>query len=705
MSSAIEDTATEEPQSPELSVVLVTKNRYEVISRTMAHLARQTIASRIEVLLMSPLPEQLVVPEEIAQSFFDVRSIDLGSERRVGAARAMGIEAARAAFVAMCEDHCFMNAVWAETLLQRHAEGADVVGPAMANCNPETLSSWVAFFVGYAPWVDLNEVTTVDFLPGHNSSYRRDLVLAKGSRLRDLMSSEVILHWELRDQGCRLVCDPALRCRHVNVTETATLSATMFDHSRNFGALRGQNMGTAKKIIYAMASPLLPGLRTYRTLPILRRHLPDGFSRWKSIGMLTRVFATSTAGELSGIYRGFGRSPWADWDKELDRSRLVRIEDTHLLHGDTPAGDREPPSAGTRLNRTVRIGLIGAGRLAREVQIPCLRRIEGVDLVAIADVDAGSRELASQIVPGGNFVEAADTLLADERIDAVIVSTPSATHAALACAALDAGKHVYLEKPIAVDPEGGQRVIDAWQRTGLIGMIGFNYRLRSDYMNAAALVAANELGRVNLISVTFSTRLPENDDWRRPDRAGGGVLLDLASHEFDLVQLVAGEPIDRVLASSLRGGEGPGESILVQAWTKSGIAVRGFFSSESTDEATMEVVGSVGKIRIDRYAGLTLDHRGTNARGPVAAAIAAFRNLAHPGPWIARRRSPWNEGSFELALTRFVRGVRCGNQPQPDLDAGLQSLLVVDAARRSLRSGEIVEVATPEPATREAIVK
>jgi predicted dehydrogenase len=687
-----------EPGSPKASIpaltaILVARRRYSVIHRTMAHLARQTIARQIEVLLMTPCPHEIEVPETVSRQFWDVRQIDIGDERRMGAVRAMGIKEARAEFAAMSEDHCFMNSQWAEVIVKHHADGADVVGPIMVNANPATIASWIAHLVAYGPWVDITEAICVDFLPGHNSSYRCKKVLAKGERLSELMSSEVILHWALRDEGGTLICEPAARCRHVNPTQLGTLAQSMFDHSRNFGALRGQSMSGVRKLLYALASPIIPVLRTVRSYPTICKHLPAEFSRWKALAMLMQIFIASAAGEVLGILRGFGQSLWADWDKELDRTRFLRDADAFLLDPETPAGDEDPVVIHRAADDPVRVGLVGTGRLGREVHLPCLKAIPNARVVAIAEPSTQARQTAATMMPGARIYETAGELLADGQVEAVIIATPTATHASLARDAFTAGKHVYLEKPIAINVEEGQSVIDAWRHSGKVGIVGFNYRQRPDYQHAAALVAANRLGRIKLVSVTFTTQSGQAQSWRDANQAGGGVLWDLASHEFDLVHFVLGEPIVRIQAFAHPQPGDAGQTIHIQANTASGVVVRGFFSSETTDEAGMQIVGSAGKITIDRYAGLAVDQQGVHARGVLGHLAAAVRNLIRIDHFALRRQAPWHEVSFGLALSRFVSGVAGDAQPAPDLHAGFQSLSVVLAAQQSLADGHAVDIA------------
>ncbi len=237
------------PGEPRLTVVLIAVQGYEIIQRTVAHLRRQTIADGIELLVMASNPEQAAIPDDVCEYFCDVRIVDIDGQRHMGSLRAEGIRQARAPYVAMAEDHCFANAVWAESLTAEHDDGADVVGPRMDNANPRTATSWAAQLIGYGRWLAGDEPCAINMLPGHNSSYRQTTMLQFGPELDALMSSEVIAHWLLQQRGSRLVYQPRARCRHVNVTRPRVLAATMFHHAHMFGAARRRNLSARPGVV------------------------------------------------------------------------------------------------------------------------------------------------------------------------------------------------------------------------------------------------------------------------------------------------------------------------------------------------------------------------------------------------------------------------------------------------------------------------
>jgi predicted dehydrogenase len=681
---------------PRLTVVLVAVAGYDIIERTVAHLRRQTIADQIELLIMSPNPDRVALPLEVSTDFYDVRIVDIGTLRHLGAVRAEGIRQARALYVALSEDHCFANDAWAESLVAEHDAGADVVGPRMVNCNPGTATSWSAYLIAYAPWIGDGQPRAMNMLPGHNSSYRRAAMLQFGRKLDLLMASEVVAHWALHQSGAKLMWQPQARCRHVNVTRPWQLAGTMFHHGRTFGAARTSYLANMRRWIHVLATPLVPVVRVYRAWPALAATVPSHISRTKVLAVFGLSAITSAAGEALGMAIGAGGSPLKDWHNELDRRRFVRSEDHHLLSSTTPAGNDEPSSQPARARaEPVRIGVIGCGALARGVHLPLLARRRDVAVVALADCDVAAREAALRFAPSARTYDHGIDLIRDERAEAVLICTPARQHADLAVAALEAGKHVYLEKPLATNVIDGERVVAAWRAAGTVAMIGFNYRQHPGYVAIRNAVVQGEIGKVVSVRVTFCTPRLRMMGWRRHRDQGGGALLELASHEVDLIQFVLGENVVEVSAD-VASRDSEGDTVHFQGRTGSGVGLQGFFSFCAVEEAGMEVYGDQGKLTLDRYGRLTVERRGVAAPGPVKNLLSTLRDWRGLGYMLRRQRSPWREPSFGTALARFIHAVRTLTLVSPDLNDGLQSLRVITAAEIAAQHGTIERVPQPE---------
>src|SRR5262249_31559465 len=156
----------------------------------------------------------------------------------------------------------------------------------------------------------------------------------------------------------------------------------------------------------------------------------------------------------------------------------------------------------------------------------------GVRVIALADIDGTRLSEAGAQAPRATRFSDYTRLLDIAELDAVMVCVPPAVHAELTIAALEAGKHVYLEKPLATTLEDGRRICAAWRRSGRVGMVGFNYRFNRLYRQAQGHVANGRIGPVVAIRSVFATTPDWLPDWKRALSTGGGALLDLASHEI-----------------------------------------------------------------------------------------------------------------------------------------------------------------------------
>ncbi|HTG50883.1 MAG TPA: Gfo/Idh/MocA family oxidoreductase, partial [Gemmatimonadales bacterium] len=185
----------------------------------------------------------------------------------------------------------------------------------------------------------------------------------------------------------------------------------------------------------------------------------------------------------------------------------------------------------------MRLGLLGCGSAAYWLHLRALRGIPGATLVAAADPDPAARARVAS-ASGVTTYERADDLLGRSDIEAVLICAPTNLHASLACAVASAGKHFYLEKPIATLVQDARDVVAAADRPGLTSAMGFNRRHHPLFEQARTLLNHGVIGRVHAVQTTFCEPSPPDGmpSWKRRRATGGGVLLDLASHHIDLVR-------------------------------------------------------------------------------------------------------------------------------------------------------------------------
>ena len=279
-------------RSPELSVILITPDTFDTLRRTIECLVRQTARDRLEVVIIAPTSARIDIDRDLVAPLVDVRVVRLDSLTPTGPARAAGIRAARAPIVAFGEEHCFPAPTWAQALLDAHRGDHAAVGPAMHNANPDTVVSWADLLIGYGPWAAPIEKHEPEYLPGHNSSYKRSVLAEYGDRLETLMEAETVLMWDLRAKGHRLLLDPAAEAAHMNFGYWASWLPVMYLNGRAFADTRASGWSTPKRAVYAAASPLIPLVRLVRTFGHARR-LGRGAS------FLARVVPTMCVGLLA----------------------------------------------------------------------------------------------------------------------------------------------------------------------------------------------------------------------------------------------------------------------------------------------------------------------------------------------------------------------------------------------------------------------
>src|SRR5262249_25604798 len=134
--------------APEMSIVIVTPDRYDTIRQTVEHLRAQTVRDRLELVIVAPSASELAVSDSPIHDFFQVRVVAVGEFTSIAQAYAAGIRQASAPVVVLAEDHSFPEAGWAEALIERHRQAWAVVGPVVRNANPDSLLSWADFLLG-----------------------------------------------------------------------------------------------------------------------------------------------------------------------------------------------------------------------------------------------------------------------------------------------------------------------------------------------------------------------------------------------------------------------------------------------------------------------------------------------------------------------------------------------------------------------------
>ena len=193
----------------------------------------------------------------------------------------------------------------------------------------------------------------------------------------------------------------------------------------------------------------------------------------------------------------------------------------------------------------VNIGVIGVGRIGRLHARNLKYQVPGLKVLAVADIfEKSAREVASQLeIP----IAEKDyrVLLENNDIDAVVICSSTDTHAQIISEAAQAGKHIFCEKPIALDIDKIDQAIAAVKNAGIKLQVGFNRRFDPSFKKAKDLVEKGTIGTPHLVRI--SSRDPEPPPISYV-KISGGIFLDMMIHDFDIARFLLGQEVVELMA-------------------------------------------------------------------------------------------------------------------------------------------------------------
>jgi scyllo-inositol 2-dehydrogenase (NADP+) len=337
----------------------------------------------------------------------------------------------------------------------------------------------------------------------------------------------------------------------------------------------------------------------------------------------------------------------------------------------------------------VRVGILGFGRIGAE-HAGWLERCADIRAVAIADVTPARREMARQ--RGLIACERFEELLADPNIDAILVSTPTSMHSEQASAALAAGKHVMVEKPIATNVEQARELAILAGNRGRILSVFHNRRWDSDFLTVKSAIDSGVFGKI----INIESRLGQwescvgpaakeyHPNWRNESAFGGGALFDWGSHFVDQIwQLML-----------------PAKPIRVFAQLRQNV-----WSKDCDDFARVCIDfdnGAVGLVEINTTTTLPLprwhiDGTAGSAHSPYSPEFDVNRWAElefKPASGADARRLPVGKvGLTESQIwERFADAIAGKGQPAVAVKSVLPTMALLDAARESSLSGNSISI-------------
>jgi len=183
----------------------------------------------------------------------------------------------------------------------------------------------------------------------------------------------------------------------------------------------------------------------------------------------------------------------------------------------------------------LKLGIIGLGGISQVVHLPIFSKLKNVSIEAVAEINKNRLLAVGEKFNITKRFTDYNELLKESDINAVIIATPTSTHHEIAIAALTAGKHIFVEKPIARNFQEAKAINDLAEKNKLLAFVGMNLRFRPDAMLIKSLINSGELGNIFYIRCNWYRKQSSSEKWfMRKDQSGGGVLIDLGVALLDL---------------------------------------------------------------------------------------------------------------------------------------------------------------------------
>lgn len=340
--------------------------------------------------------------------------------------------------------------------------------------------------------------------------------------------------------------------------------------------------------------------------------------------------------------------------------------------------------------RKIKVGVIGCGSIAKHRHLPEYFMNNQVEIIAVCDiVEARVNEFAEQYnaIAYMNYEE----LLANPDIDAVSVCTPNYLHAPISIAALNAGKHVLCEKPMATSSEEAEQMIDAAEKNNKKLMIAHNQRFVPSHAKARQLIENGELGKIYSFRTAFGHGGPEGwsadgkESWFfKKKEAFIGAMGDLGVHKTDLLRYLLGEEFIEVasfIETTAKENADVDDTAVCILKTESGIigTLAASWSYVSREDNSTIIYGEKGIIRLED--------------DPTHSLVVQYQNgevVKYELGAIQTNESGGQKDS--KIISQFVNSIITNTEPPVSGKEGLKSLQVVLSALKSNETKQIVKI-------------
>jgi predicted dehydrogenase len=316
--------------------------------------------------------------------------------------------------------------------------------------------------------------------------------------------------------------------------------------------------------------------------------------------------------------------------------------------------------------KTLRFGMVGAGAIA-QTYAQAFSNWDEAQLAAVADSRAAAAQALAEGAGCASY-ESYQAMARNEKLDAVIICTPPASHPEICLHFAGLGVHVLCEKPLSITSREARLMIDAADRAGVKLTMASKFRYVDDVIRAKSIVASGLLGEIVLFENAFTSRVDMSARWNSDAAvSGGGVLIDNGTHSLDLMRYFLGPLSDVQVVEGKRVQALPVEdTVRVLARTAGGIM------------GTIDLSWSIQK-ELDNYIAVY----GSQGTVVVGWKESKYR-LSSRGEWVVFGKGYNKVQAFRSQIGNFSRAVLGQEKLLIDADDAFASVRAVEAAYRAL---------------------
>ena len=345
----------------------------------------------------------------------------------------------------------------------------------------------------------------------------------------------------------------------------------------------------------------------------------------------------------------------------------------------------------------VKLGIIGCGNVTRKRHLPAIQSLSDLQLVALADIDVSRLDQAGDRYGIQRRYSDYHDLLQDQDIEAVAVCAPLELHVEMALAALDAGKHVLIEKPLAPSLDQADELIERAEGSPCKVMVGYNLRWHRLVRQAREMIRQGKLGQTELAVAVFTAGTHYKNDvleWKKRRALGGGVLMEFATHYFDLWRFLLQTEVEEVFAATRSNGWDDVTGTLSASLSDGALATV-YFSEWTSERNEVHIYGQAGSLHLSlyRFDGLEfvplftapgqIGHRLSRAANSIRHIPRALAHFRSGGEYYASFIEEWRH---------FARAIRDDVPVGCTLHDGRCALQIALAATKSASTGQPVSV-------------